>query len=361
MQLLRFIPGNYLSDNLHRVELYNPGPQAARLDNWLLVTRDYVFCFPAGTTLGADRRLSLAKDRQPNRPVDIRLLGHPNFMIKLYSRKVEGNYCALLDARGQLVEGFYFAELAFVPFLPDSGGCYRDNQPFEACYRLPPEQSPRWKYLPVGYDPAVGFEQASGHWRLISARSTENLYPTTAFAELSARYREGAVVIRATTRFEDGLTGLILERGETLEALQPIARIETAGTSRQPQDYLFYDTTAQPNRTYYYRMRSAEAPGLATESKIVEVETYMPPVEFRLEVLYDERGPSVRYASVLTQVVVIKLLDERWREWAILHEGLVYADTPHLLRLEAEGLPRGRYRVVAATETRRYLAELIID
>ena len=361
MQLLRFIPGNYLGDNLHRVELYNPGPDAVRLDDWLLVTRDYVFRFPSGTRLGPDRRLSLAKELQPGRPVDIRLLGHPNFMIKLYSRKVEGNFCALVDARGQLVEGFYVAELAFVPFLPDSGSCYRDNSPIEACYRLPPEQSPRWRHLPLGYDPAIGFEQAGGQWRLISARSTENLYPTTAFDALTVRYREGAVVVQATTRFEDGLAELILERGESLDALQPIARIATAGTSRQPQEYLLYDTTARPNRTYYYRLRSAEAPGLATESKIVEVETRVPPVEFRLEVQRDERGLSLRYSSALTQVVVIKLMGTDWREWAILHEGLVYADTPHLLRLEPRGLPPGRYRIVAATETRRYLQELVLD
>lgn len=364
VQLLRYIPGNYLSDNLHRVEIYNAGTSAADLSDWLLVTRDYAFRFPAGSRLYADRRLTIAKQPIEGRQVDVKLLKHPNFMIKLYSRRVEGNFCALLDSRRRLVDAFYFAALPNVPFLPDSGSCYLNNAPVSDCYRLPPEQSREWKYFSVGYDPAVGFEQHQGQWRLISARSTENLYPSAAFGDLTVRYRDGAVLLRCTTQFEDRLSGLILERSEDLQAFEPVSTLKTAGDSRQPQEYIIYDTTVKANRTYYYRIRTNDAPDLSVQTKIVEVETRRVPVEFRLDVqpqrTTDSRSVNVRFSSALTQDVLIKLLDENMRELAILHQGLVYAETLHLLRIEAK-LPAGKYLILAATEAKRYSAALLVE
>jgi len=351
------VPGNYLSDNIHRVELYNAGNRVADLSGWLLITRDYVFRFPKGSTLAAESRMTLAKQPMSGRPVDVVLFKHPNFMIKLYSRRVEGNYCALVDAGGRLLDAFYFAALPNVPFLPDSGACYINNKEQDNCYRLPPEQSPQWANFPVGYDPAVGFEQYAGQWRLISARSAGNLYPSTAFGEVSARYRNGSVLIRGATLFEDNLQELLLERSDNLQDFQTIGRIEVQGKSRSPTEYIAYDTTATPDRVYYYRFRSKDAPDLTIGSKIVEVETRLPEVEFRLDLhperTADARQINIRFSSALTQKVLIKLLDDKSRERAILHQGLTYADTQHLLRLDAD-LPVGRYVIVAATENRRY-------
>jgi len=178
------------------------------------------------------------------------------------------------------------------------------------------------------------------------------------------RYRDGAVLLRFATQFEDRLGGLVLERSDDLQAFEPVSNLKTAGNSRLPQEYIVYDTTAKANRTYYYRVRTNDAPDLSVYSKIVEVETRRVPVEFRLDVqpqrTTESRSVNVRFSSALTQDVLIKLLDENMRELAILHQGLVYAETQHLLRIEAQ-LPAGKYLILAATEAKRYSAALLVE
>lgn len=361
VRLQRFVPGSYLTDNLHLVELQNVNAQAVNLGGWLVVTRDYSVLLP-NHNLAPGAIYRIGKERTPSHPLNLQLLGHNDFLIRLYRKQVEGNYAALFAPDGRFVDGFYHSQLPNVPFLPDTGSLIRPNGQ-RLRYDIPAETTPGWGYFSIGEDPAIGFVRLEGQWRVTSANPTVNLYPATAFRDLKGRYSQGVVSLSWVTEFEDGVRTLIVERSRDQKTYAAVGNVAGQGQSRSFVPYTWTDDELQPGQTYYYRLRHTDAQGQTTLSKVLEIRAEEPPIDFWLEIFPEQptagQAVSIRFFSAYTQQVKIKLLDANYREVFLLFHSLVYADSQHLLKL-TETIPPGQYTLIATTEGRRLAQSLKI-
>lgn len=357
-----FVPGNYKSNNVHRIEILNSTHRNVDLGGYLLVTRDYVFVFPTGTGITPHGTIAIVKQSTADNPADISLYRHPNFKIKLFSDpKVEGNFCALLNPQKQMTDGFYHAPLPNVPFLPDSDDVFIENRLQPNFYKLPPENKLLWQYIPVGDDPAIGFEKTINGWRVTSSRKGVNPHAVTMVQNLTARYREPIVTLRWTTAFEYGLGLISIERSEDQIRFQSIGTVESSNRRMTtPTEYVFYDNQTLSGKNYYYRLHYKDDRNKDAYSKIVFLETKLIAREFWMDALFDDRRMvSIRFYSAYSQQIKIKLFDINFKEISILYENPVYAEVQNLLRLK-NALPSGQYFLVATSESKRYVQSLMV-
>jgi hypothetical protein len=364
VEISKFIPGNYLTDNNHLVELVNRSRYAIYLEGFLLITRDYALRFPKNITLAPGQILKIGKKKGKPHQVDFELVGQPDFAIRLYNKKVEGNYCVLQNANGQTLDAFYHSQLAATPILPDSGTLMLNNGA-ALPYQLLPENHPIWGYFPVGEDPAIGFEKYKGKWRVIPALSSVNLYPATAFRNVSARYIKDAVMLKWDTGFEEDVSAFLVQRSVDQVEFVTIDTVEAVGGVGQPGSYVFYDLSALPKQIYYYRVAYlAPQEEKSVYSKIVEILTAEPPSEFRMELFPLEASSnqsfSLRFTTAYSQYIKIKVLDSDFKEWALLFYDWVYADLQNLLRFELSEAPPGEYLLIASTDVKRYFQKFIV-
>jgi hypothetical protein len=364
VEISKFIPGSYLTDNNHLVELVNRSRYPLYLEGFLLITRDYAFRFPKNVTLAPGQRLKIGKKKGKPHEVDFELVDQPDFAIRLYNKKVEGNYCVLQNANGQTLDAFYHSQLAATPILPDSGTLML-NDGAALPYQLLPENDPIWGYFPVGEDPAIGFEKYKGKWRVIPAFSSINLYPATAFRNVSARYIKNAVMLKWDTGFEENVEAFLVQRSVNQIEFVTIDTVEALGGPREPGSYVFYDLNVLRGQIYYYRIVNlAQQEEKSVYSKIVEILTAEPPSEFRMELFPLQASSnqpfSLRFTTAYSQYVKIKVLDSDFKEWAILFYDWVYADLQNLLRFELSGAPPGEYLLIASTDVKRYFQKFIV-
>jgi hypothetical protein len=363
VRVQEFVPGNYLAGSVHRVVLQNGSNRAQNIGGWLLVTRDYSVRLPAGALLqpGATYRVGNLRRLDPR--LNLELNSTPDFLIRLYSQRVPGNYVLLLDDRGRAVDGFYNAELRDVPFLPAADTLIAASGE-RVAFQLPPESAPVWGYFPFAGDPAVGFERTGREWRVIPANpNAGSLYPRFSVAEFSGRYTEGAIALKWQLREAENVRALIVERSEDQRLYRPVDTLALPVRPTPGQELALLDDAVQPGRTYYYRLRNDDLPAQWVFSQVAEVQAQAVPVEFWMEVYprqaVQARQVGIRYESAFSRTVTFKLLDEAFREVGILYHGSVYAEVQNLLRLNTH-LPAGRYRIVATTDTRRYVQEFVI-
>lgn len=364
IRIVKFVPGNYLANNLHEVDLYNAGNQTVNLGNYYLVTRDYTLKFPDGTRLfpGATYRIGKSKQGKPN--LNLELSRAPDFFIRFYEKKAEGNFVAVLDANLQPVAAFYHSQRPDPPFLPDSGHFVLSSRRMVA-YRLPGPASRLWQYFPLGEDPAVGFEQVQGSWRVTSATQDINLYPTTEFIDFKARYHDEVVTLKWNTSFEERLDEIEVQRSTNGSDFITLARIKAKyGTRQQVTGYSYPDSRLNKNDSlYYYRLAHLDAAGHVIESKVVQVLAREVPQPFWLEV-YPARTNMVtevgiRFSSAYSQEVNMLLLDSQGKLVQLLFHGPVYAEVQNLLELKSTLSP-GLYYIVATTEEDRHFQRLEI-
>ncbi len=340
VKIFRFIPGNYLADNLHKVELVAGEP--VDISGYLLVTRDYSVRIPNDTKIIPAKSYVAAKNSG-----DLVLSRSKDFLIRRYSRAVEGNYVALFNRGGQMVDGFYHAPIPNVPFLPDSGVCILSNYK-SITFKLPPEQLPIWGYFPLGDDPAVGYERSSDGWKPIAANPDR---PRVTFVDFVGRYINGAVMLRWMTQGEN--LPLRVERSYDQKIFETVATLEDAlGDGR------FFDPDVEEGKTVYYRLTAGNA-----TSRVLEIETGANELDFALEVLprtaANAGDLSVRLYTGFSQRVRVKLYDAHMALTSVLLDAWMYADTGHLL-IPRLSLPSGMYWIIAETELRRYRARFEI-
>ncbi|MCS6905841.1 MAG: hypothetical protein RML72_12725 [Bacteroidia bacterium] len=363
IEISKFIPGNYLTDNNHLVELFNPSKTPVSLEGFLLITRDYALRFPANIKLLPYQRLKIGKKKGKPHNVDFELIEQPDFSIRLYNKKIEGNYCVLQNSQGKIIDAFYHSQLAATPILPDSGVLILHNGA-ALPYQLPAEHNPLWGYFPIGEDPAVGFEKYKGQWRVIPALSKINLYPATAFREVNVRYSKKTVILKWITEFEEDVPAFLIQKSTNQVDFQTIDTLEALGSPAKPTQYVYYDVHTDSGKTYYYRITNLASEEKTIYSKIVEIEASEPPIEFQME-LFPLEGKanqhfSLRFSTAYSQFIKIKVLDNHFKEWAILFYDWVYAYSQNLLHFELNNLPSGKYILVASTEAKRYFQNFIV-
>jgi hypothetical protein len=363
VRVQEFVPGNYLAGSVHRVVLLNTTGRVQNIGGWVLVTRDYSVRLPAGTTIAANGLFRIGNLRRLDNRLNIELSSSPDFLIRVYSPRVLGNYVLLLDARGQPVDGLYNAELPDVPFLPDDDTLIAANGD-RIAFSLPPESAPVWAHFPFAGDPAVGFERAGSAWRVIPANPTANsLYPKFAVVDFFGRYTDDAIELRWTVLQLENVRRLIVERSEDQRTYRPIDTLREALPQNAAIEQQLLDTDIRPGQTYYYRLRNDGLPAQLVYSQVVEVQAQAVVLEFWVAVFPKQaqraQEVGIRYESAFSRNVTLKLLDADFREVGILYSGPVYAEVQNLLRLNAT-LPPGRYLVVATTDTRRYFQAFVL-
>ncbi len=346
----RIVPGNYLSDNRHRVEFYNPESRVQSLEGYLLVTRDYSVRLPAEARIPAHGTYLLAKNRASG--VSLSLATTPDFLIRFPLLEHEGNYFVLFDPKGKILDALYYSPVPNVPFLPERDTLFtysREKVP----YYIPPENRAIWSHFTAGSDPGSVFVKVKGVWRMTSMR--EN--PATEYQNVTLRYKEGILSLKWAVTFEKDSRMHIVEKSTDIERFVPVDTLASLGDTRDFRQYAYYEQGLEKGASFYYRIRNIDAAGREIYSRIREVKAEEGQEEFGMEVLQgtdDGGGPlRVRFNSQYSQQVRIKLYDDRLMEVAILYDDFVYASVPGLLKVGRK-LPPGNYLILAETETKRY-------
>lgn len=346
----RYLPGNYLSDNMHRVEFANTGNQAASLEGYVLVTRDYSVRLPAEAKIPPRGKLVMGK--KPGQGINISLSTTPDFLIRFPMLEHVGNYLVLFDPKGKIVDAFYFSPVPNVPFLPDRDTLFtysREKIPFY----IPPENRPVWQYVTSTGEPSKEFVKLNGVWKHLDTKEK----PATEFDQVTLRFKEGILSLRWATRFEDAGFAFVVEKSEDKEKFQAVDTIVSKGNSRDLQQYAYYEEGLSRGELYYYRIKHVDQAGKEIYSGIREVRAEEGLEEFSMEILPDLSTQAglvrLRFNSQYSQQVRIKLYDARLAEVAILFDDFVYAGSPALIKI-GQQLPPGNYLLLAETETRRF-------
>lgn len=356
VEISRFIPGK----TSHYIDLFNPSRQEPiSLEGYLLATREYCLQFPANMILPPLGVIRLGYNSKTK--VDYELTQSPAFEARQNAGAETGNFAFLQNPQGRTVDAFYFNRERSVSFLPQRAR-YREGQEGERALNLPDEQNVSWGYMQMEPDPAMAFVRVNGKWRINSRR--RNLIPATEYRSLQARYVEGIMTIRWSTTEENDCFFHFVERSIDGVQFAEIGETRAAGNTKQQQAYTFYDPDVEKNRVYYYRVKNVDKFGQIVYSNPFKIRTADNPDGFNLEISQDLQGPgyglNVRFASTIDQKVQVKILDEEYREIALLYYGSIEANRQNLITY-AESLPIGKYFVLLSTEDRRYFEPFIVD
>lgn len=355
----RFRPANYLSNNRHLVEIQHAGRGSTNLEGYLLVTRDYSVRLPRGANVSAGSKFRIGKTSTNENPLDLELAGMPDFLIRFHLMENEGNYVALLDRNGKMVDGFYYAPEKNVPFLPDRDTSITFSG-LKIPFSLPPENRSSWSYLNSRDEPGLDFVLERGTWKKIADRS---ILEATRCEDVTLRYFEGIVSVKWSTRFESGVEGHFVERSLDQENFEEIGNVSAKGNTQERNLYAYYDDQVALGKNYFYRIRSQIKGKEDVYSKVVSLKIQEGEDPFSMEAILvpynDGTELNLRFTSLYAQDIRIKLLDERMAEVAILFQGYVNAREPKLLKVSRR-LGPGKYLILTSTEGQRFGKEIFI-
>lgn len=343
--ILRFIPGRYRAGETHQIDLYNPTNQPLRIGGWLLVTRDYSVKLPMGLTLLPQQRLRIGKYRG-----DLRLDGHPDFLIRFPDETQPGAYAALIDEQGKLRRGVYMAPLSQVLFLPDSGvNITRDGKKIP--FYLPSETAPVWEYIPWEPDPITGVVKINNQWRYTVAdpQREGQLYAPVRFPLLVAAYENGAVHLSWEVEGREPCESYRIERANERSSWQVIARIPCPRPEPGRRRMEYYDPAIREGGQYRYRLVYESPPSLRIESSVAEVRCVQerPPIRMAIEPGY------LRLWAAQSQPIKVRLLDQHFTERLRIYDGWVNGGVENVFVWDTSRV-KGATWVVVWTTGRRY-------
>lgn len=359
VKIQRYSPGAFMSDNEHRVELVNLGRTEADLSDYILITRDYFVRIPKGISLSPGQKLTLMKTKEGNVRNVLELKSTQGFVTRQYSLKVGGNFIVLYEPGMKILDAFYYSQLKNPPFLPDFVFHTFSNNEFVKI-SIPPAGNRVWAWYPIGDDPAIAFEQVKGEWKLVSAKKI-GINPALQFGELTARYKDGLILLYWNTVFEENTRNIEIERSLDRKVFKSIGSVKTNTNTREFVQYRFTDTEPSEGKTYYYRLKHTDANGVVLYSRVEEIVAEPVRNEFSAEVI-QSRGENltIRFFSAYSQRVHIRLLNDQMQVSMNLFDNFVYADAQNLIKLH-KSLKPGKYLLVSATETKRFWQEIWIE
>lgn len=350
VHLSRYIYGDYLAGNTHRIELFNASDKAQDISGWTLITRQYVARFPEGTRIAPFRSMSMAKTGNVTLP----FTRFSAFSIRLASDLNQGDYAVLYDKRGRIADAFWVSDANPPAFLPDQASLPADGEAQH--FTIPAWTHKAWEAMHIDPNAAMAFVRFEGQWQITSDR--RNLLPATEFGALSAEWVDGIVMLRWRTTFEQECYQFALERssdgGRTFaEISREPAHISAAAAT----EYTAYDIRIERNRTYTYRISQTDKFGNILTSPHAEVVTSEASGGFSMEGFRGSRALNIRIGTQTAQALRLLLLDGQFREVETLFVGELLADTQWLLTYDSP-LPAGTYYLIADTDARRYYQTL---
>src|SRR5690606_5185300 len=166
-----------------------------------------------------------------------------------------------------------------------------------------------------------------------------------------------AVVLRWETASETNNAGFEVEhaavetrRGASLP-WQPLAFVEGAGTTAEPQRYTYRVYDLAPGE-HAFRLRQVDYDGASSYSPRVEVRVEMTEA-YRFAAVYPNPfNPEARFSLAVreAQRVRVAVYDLLGRRVLVLHDGPLAAGTPHPFRIDGSRLASGTYVVRAEGE-----------
>lgn len=337
----------------HRISIFNEDPTYHEISGYTLVTRSYVAVLPSNAFIGGKKSVDIAFG---GLNLNVRLDTLSTLIRKRIDNPSLGDYVALFDQKGRLVDALYYGPSENVAYLPEQISAD------DALLLLPSETDGIWDYMRNPVDPAVAFVRINRKWRANSR--TKNLIPATSYRSVLPSYEDGIVTLDWKTMFEYDCFAHMLERSIDGKNFQVIRQVSGERESEEVKSYREYDSNIEKNRLYYYRVTHMDKFGEIISSNTAKVRTDDNPSGFSFEILKGERGTdqvlNVRFASVLDQRVRIKLLDEELREIAILFYDEIDANKQNLVTYQ-KPLPVGKYFVILSTEQKRYYEPFIIE
>lgn len=353
--LTRYVPGTYLVDNNHRVELRNPSAASINLDGYLLVTRDYSVRFPAGLRIPPKGGIVIAKEKAQG--VQFHLSGTPDFLVRFHFLEHQGHYVALYSPQGSLLEAVYMSPSRNVPFLPDRDTCITfDGRKIP--FNLPPENRADWQFIPIQDSRADGYTKVKGVWQAEGQGSSNG--DAVVYGDLVLRYKSGIATVKWLTKQEQGCKVHVVERSLDQQAFRPVGEEVSKGDSRSGHSYAFYEKGLEEGNRYYYRIRGMDRQGREFMSETRELLAEEAKEEFSMEAVGNGKGElRIRFVSRYSQEVRLKLFNENLQELSILFDDYVYANAPALIVVNAELIAGQRYLIMATTENGRFGKEFV--
>jgi len=319
--------------------------------------------FPAETVVAPKSVFVISGRKSVADGVDFGLLDAKDFLFKAPDRRIFGNFVVLLAKSGAKADGMYFAPNASLSFLPDRGFCITydlDSIP----YYVPDENDLFWKGRRVllDRDPAICcFLFVGGNW-IPSSRTTDQI-PAVKFSEFNAGYHDGIVSISWKVDFEADAREYLVERKDQGGKFETLKAIPAKGDSKSVQEYEYYDAETAKGQTVVYRIVHRDIFGNEIPSAETEVLLDDQPEEFTLVVVGGEtvgdRELSIRFSSLETCHVRIRLFDSNYRQMGILFDDRVMEGSQQLVRFP-QNLQAGNYLVIADQPARRFYREFSV-
>lgn len=342
VHISRYLFGDYLSDPRHRVEIFNTTALPLDLSGYLLLTRQYAARFPQGTVVQPFRSLSMAKGGNVSLP----FTAISDFSLRFAQEINQGDYVALYDKRGRMVDGFWISPKTPV-FLPDS---WQGVQVPSANNRI-------WSGMAIDPRIPMAVIRLNSGWQMAS--DIKNLTPATEFGPLNGSYRDGVVALSWQTQFEEECYSFDIERSTDGGPFVKIQTIPAAVNASRPQRYLAYDTKAQPEHLYQYKIKQQDKFGFVLQSPAIAVSTRRQTGDVSLSVLPEEAGspPSLIISAQRATSAHVLLLDSQLSALGSLYLGELEAGGSRLIALRP-GLPAGTYHVLAQFDGHRILQSI---
>ncbi|MFN0047764.1 MAG: hypothetical protein ACKVOU_01425 [Cytophagales bacterium] len=350
----RYVYGNLTTDTQHRLDFFNPSEKAQNLGGYMVITRNYVFRFPEKTVIPAHSPLKMGKGIEKGMKNSLDFSKIKDFLVRFSVQKIEGDYVVLLDKEKKIIDAVYFCAQSKVRFLPDKGELItfqNEKVPFE----IPTQGYPKWKAVNINPDPAIVMIYLNDNWQPSSKK--KNLFPVTEYAKVEASYVSGIASLKWRTNFEEDCFLHEIERSKKGDNFVKIGEMQGKVDSKTSADYLFYDEKIEKNRTYYYRLKSTDKFDNVVCSEEIELITSELRKAFALCPMQSNAAElTVRFSSQIHQPVKMKLLDEQFRELAILFQGEAKANQQNLIQY-TQKIPDGKYFLIADTPNYRIYQE----
>jgi hypothetical protein len=363
--LSRYVSGKHLNRNdiNHRIEIFNSSrSQAQDLSGYILVTRQYILRLPqgSGTRLAPLTSLRLGEIATRN-DLDIEFMGQKDFLVRIPKGNEAGDYVILFDRNMRIVDAFFFGKSRKVGFLPSQDVLVTYGQE-KIPINIPDETDSRWTFLQKLPTADEAFVKAGGSWQVTNRN--RNDVPATEFRFMQAKYVDGIVTVKWKSLFEQDCFFHYVERATGNEDFVMLERISGQVNRNQPFDYKFYDNEVKKDQQYRYRIRNVDKFGNTIYSQVVEALTEENPGGFTMDHFFvtEQAGHdlNVRFSAKETQRVKVKIMDEEFREVAILFYDVIEKDAQNLIKYN-EQLPVGKYYLIADTDNRRYYEDFIVE
>ncbi|GAB5520267.1 MAG: hypothetical protein RhofKO_25180 [Rhodothermales bacterium] len=211
---------------------------------------------------------------------------------------------------------------------------------------LDPSDDSFWMFHQYAMSQGTAFGGENGRWAQFAANET--CANTTLPVELTdfTGVRDGQdVVLNWTTASELNNSGFQIEQANATGTFEAITFVEGAGTTVIPQQYS-HRLLDLPSGTYRFRLKQIDYDGTSEYSPEIELLVTLPGQSYTLSAAYPNPFVSTTQVDLRvesTQAIRAQLFSILGQAVRDVYTGVIEANEPHTLTVDATGLPSGIY------------------